>query len=600
MALEARIQQKIEQWLKPPYDPDTIAEIQNLLRAGNEKELQDRFYTELEFGTGGLRGVMGAGLNRMNRYVVGRATQGLANYILKTIGAARRHSVAIACDSRLRSAEFARVAACVLAGNGIRAYLFDALRPTPELSFAVRHFGAAAGIVITASHNPKEYNGYKAYWSDGAQVVPPHDTGIIAQVRAISDLREVRKMDYDEAVRSGMIEIIGSEVDEAYLKAILPLSIQPDLCRKVGKTMRIVYTPLHSAGISLVPEALSRWGFEHVHLCAAQREPDGNFPGAPSPNPEQPAALEAAIADARALGADLVLATDPDADRVGIAIRDADNYRLVTGNQIAALLVEYVLSSRAAAGTLPPDARVVKTIVTSELLTMIANYYGVRIDNTLTGFKWIGEKIRQYEEQGEGQYLVGGEESYGYLVGTHARDKDAVVCSCMIAEMAADSASRGETLAQRLDSVFRRFGVYQESQLSVGYPGAEGQRTIEHIMSQLRENPPREFAGIPVERVEDYAEDTVRNLATGAVIGKTNLPKSNVLIFRLAGGTQITGRPSGTEPKIKFYFSVCDRANLPIATAPELARRKLALAARHEAIRSDFQGILEKIRASLA
>jgi phosphoglucomutase len=364
--------------------------------------------------------------------------------------------------------------------------------------------------------------------------------------------------------------------------------------------MKIVYTPLHGAGISLVPEALSRWGFEHVHLCAAQREPDGNFPGAPSPNPEEPAALEAAIADARALGADLVLATDPDADRVGIAIRDADNYRLVTGNQIAALLVEYVLSSRAATGTLPRDARVVKTIVTSELLTMIANHYGVHIDNTLTGFKWIGEKIRQYAEQGEGQYLVGGEESYGYLVGTHARDKDAVVCSCMIAEMAADSASRGETLAQRLDSVFSRFGIYQESQLSVGYPGAAGQQTIEHIMSQLRARPPREFAGIPVERVEDYGEDTIRNLATGAVIGKTNLPKSNVLIFRLAGGTQITARPSGTEPKIKFYFSVCDRANLPITTAPELARRKLALATRHEAIREDFQGVLEKIRATLA
>jgi phosphoglucomutase len=600
MALEARIQGRIEQWLKPPYDPDTIAEIQSLLRAGNEKELQDRFYTELEFGTGGLRGVMGAGLNRMNQYVVGRATQGLANYILKTIGAARRHSVAIARDSRLRSAEFARVAACVLAGNGIRAYLFDALRPTPELSFAVRHLAACAGIVITASHNPKEYNGYKAYWGDGAQVVPPHDTGIIAQVRAISDVREVRKMDYDQAVQSGMIEIIGSEVDEAYLKAILPLSIQPALCRRIGKTMKIVYTPLHGAGISLVPEALSRWGFEHVHLCAAQREPDGNFPGAPSPNPEEPAALEAAIADARALGADLVLATDPDADRVGIAIRDADNYRLVTGNQIAALLVEYVLSSRAATGTLPGDARVVKTIVTSELLTMIANHYGVRIDNTLTGFKWIGERIRQYEEQGEGQYLVGGEESYGYLVGTHARDKDAVVCSCMIAEMAADSASRGETLAQRLDSVFSRFGIYQESQLSVAYPGAEGQRTIEHIMAQLRARPPREFAGIPVERVEDYGEDTIRNLATGAVIGKTNLPKSNVLIFRLAGGTQITARPSGTEPKIKFYFSVCDRANLPIPSPEELARRKLALATRHEAIREDFQGVLEKIRATLA
>lgn len=592
MALEKTILEKAKAWTQPPFDGETAREIQELLDNNAEKEIYDRFYTDLEFGTGGLRGIMGAGLNRMNIYTAGRATQGLANYIGKQ-NLPGTPSVVVAHDSRLNSETFAKDTACILAAAGIKTYLFDGLRPTPELSFAVRYLKTTAGVMLTASHNPKEYNGYKAYWSDGAQVVPPHDKGIIGEVLAINDMNAIQRMDFDEATEKGLVEIVGKEVDEAFLKEVLALSIQPEICREIGRDMKLVYTPLHGTGIVMVPEALKRWGFEKVVLCEAQKTPDGTFPNAPFPNPEDPEAMEAAIATARQEDAELVLATDPDADRVGIAVRDGEEYSLVTGNQIVALLVDYVLGSKAASGTMPPDPRVITTIVTSTLVQAIAESYEVPVDITLTGFKWIGEKIREYEESGKGQYLVGGEESYGYLVGTHARDKDAVVSACFIAEMLADSRSRGETLLQRLDGIFRKHGVYQDSQISMKFPGAEGKAQIGKIMDGFRGKLPESFAGLKTVRVVDVQKDEVLDVQDGKISGKTGLPQSNVLVFELEDGSRVMARPSGTEPKIKFYFGVCDRADLPIAPE-ELAERKTGLSKRHEALRQDLQ---DKVQA---
>ncbi|MFP4380111.1 MAG: phospho-sugar mutase [Candidatus Sumerlaeia bacterium] len=593
MTLEADVQKRVDAWMQEPYDEATRQEVRSLVDAGDEKELYDRFYTDLEFGTGGLRGVMGAGTNRMNKYTVGRATQGLANYIRKTLGYDAEVSVAIAHDSRLKSDEFSRDAAEVLAANGIKTYVFDALRPTPELSFAVRYLSATAGIVVTASHNPKEYNGYKVYWSDGAQIVPPHDTGIIDEVKTIADYSEVKQTPYQDALRQGLIEAIGVEVDEAYYKAILPLSIQPDVCKSEGEKLNIVFTPLHGTGVMLVPEALNRWGFQNVKVCEAQSQPDGNFPNAPSPNPEEPQALEAAIQTAKETGGDLVLATDPDADRVGVAVRDGDEFRLLSGNQLASMLVDYVLSMRKNRGSLPPDARVVTTIVTTELITDISKKYGVPVDITLTGFKWIGEKIHQYEEAGKGKYMVGGEESYGYLIGTHARDKDAVVSSCFIAEMLADSVSKGESLPDRLNRLFKEFGIYEESQISIKFPGAEGKGKMTGIMADLRKNPPEAFVGDKVIEVTDILEDEIRELPDGKVIGQTGLPKSNVLVFRMESGSRVMARPSGTEPKIKFYFSICDKKKLPIAKDDELDKRKSALSDFHAKVREELQKMVE-------
>lgn len=595
MTLDSAIRQRVEEWLKPPFDSATRDEIQRLLDADNEKDLYDRFYADLEFGTGGLRGIMGAGLNRMNVYVVGRASQGLANYILKNVGEDKARSVAIAYDSRNHSMEFAKESAAVFAGNGLKVFLFESLRPTPELSFAVRHLGATAGVVVTASHNPKEYNGYKVYWSDGGQIVPPHDKGIIGEVKAITDFGSIVRADYDKAVAEGRIVIIGKDVDEAFYEAILRLSVRPDVCVALSDRLKIIYTPLHGSGISLVPEALRRWGFQNVRICEAQRKPDGNFPTTPSPNPEEKAALAEAIATAQAFEGDLVLATDPDCDRVGIAVRADGKFELMSGNQVAAMLVDYVLSSRADQGVLPKNAAAVKTIVTTELIAAICRHWGVRLDNVLTGFKYIGEKIRLFEETGEGQFLVGGEESYGYLVGTHARDKDAVVCSCFIAEMAAESLSRGETLLNRLDALYMRYGIFQESLMSMTFAGAEGVDKIRQIMKTFREDPPKEFLGSAVVEIRDYQEGSIRDILRGEVTGKTGLPKSNVLIFVMGNGAQIVARPSGTEPKIKFYFSVSDTERLPIKTADELAERKAQVSLRHENLRKEFSERVQQI-----
>lgn len=588
MPLDPAIQERLEQWSDEPFDEETRKEVRALVEAGDEKELYDRFYTDLEFGTGGLRGIMGAGLNRMNRYTVARATQGLANYIKKHAGdGTASRAVAIAHDSRLRSEEFSRTAAAVLAGNGIRVYLFPELRPTPLLSFAVRYFGATAGIVVTASHNPKEYNGYKVYWDDGGQIVPPHDKGIIAEVRALEGLEAVEWGDFDAGVADGTIRLLDNEVDEAYYEAILPLSVQPDLCRRVGRDMRIVYTPLHGTGVTMVPEALERWGFQNVIVCPSQKQPDGTFPTTKSPNPEEAAALEEAIATAREHEADLVLATDPDADRVGIAVRRGENYELINGNQIATMLVEYVLSKRKEAGVLPDNAAVVKTIVTTEWIAAVAEEYGVRLDDTLTGFKYIGEKIRQFEESGEAKFQCGGEESYGYLVGTHARDKDAVVSACFIAEIAADSAAAGQSLLDRLEALSARYGLFRTSLESVKMAGSEGKRKIADLMAAFRKTPPEDLGGRPVVEMRDYLDDRIVDARTGEKTGTTDLPASNVLMFRADDGAQIVARPSGTEPKIKFYFSVCDRQDLPIGK-DDLPARRQALEARHDAVRQQF------------
>jgi len=597
--LAPEILEQIQKWLQPPFDEATRAEIQALVDAQNEKELYERFYQELEFGTGGLRGLMGAGLNRMNQYTVGRATQGLARYMLAHApGKPEDLAAVIACDSRLNSDVFARETARVLAANGIRVYLFDGVRPTPELSFAVRHLRATAGIVVTASHNPKEYNGYKVYWADGGQVVPPHDIGIIAEVQAIRDFSDSKSLPFAAAVAAGKIGVIGEAVDNAYLEAILPLSVKPHICQQWGGQLRILYTPLHGSGGALAPLALRRWGFSDVRLCASQSEPDGNFPTVVSPNPEERPALARAIADAEACGAHLVLATDPDADRVGIAVLHNGEYHLLTGNQIASLIVQYILGAHAERGSLLPNAAVVKTIVTTELLAAICESYGVRLDNVLTGFKYIGEKIRQFEATGEAVYLAGGEESYGYLVGTHARDKDAVGSCCIIAELAADSLAQRQTLVDRLDAIACRFGVFQESLQSLSLAGAEGQTQIARIMSVFREQTPKEFMGVAVTEVRDYLRDEVREAATGRVLGATGLPKSNVLVFRLAGGEQIVARPSGTEPKIKFYFGVSDRQGLPIRTKEELAQRRAALSAHSDALRASFIKRVEEIVAA--
>ncbi len=582
------IRERAEKWASEPFDETTREEVQALLDEGNDEEIYERFYKDLEFGTGGLRGLMGAGLNRMNRYTVARATQGLANYILKAVDDETPVSVAIAYDSRNNSKEFAKEAACVLAGNKIKVFLFDDLRPTPELSFAVRLFGATSGIVITASHNPKEYNGYKVYWNDGGQIVPPHDTGIIEEVKQVNDFEKIPRLDYGKALESKFIEIIGRKVDNAFCEAILPLSIHPEVCHEYGKRLKIVYTPLHGTGITLVPEALGRWGFQKVTICEEQRQPDGDFPTTESPNPEERSALSMAIDSAKTIKANLVLATDPDADRVGIAVRNHEEYVLLSGNQIASMLVEYVLEAHYRRGSLLPEAAVIKTIVTTELIRSITDEYNVHLDETLTGFKYIGEKIKEYQESGK-VYMAGGEESYGYLVGTHARDKDAVVSCCFIAEMAADSLAKGETLVDRINNIYKKYGIFHESLLTIKLEGASGQKKIQEKIRKLREEPPKSIGGSKVVEIRDYKSREIKDAVSGKVQGQTDLPESNVLLFKTEDKSQVVVRPSGTEPKIKYYFSVRDTSNLPIQSDAELEERKKALIEKHDMLRAEFE-----------
>ncbi len=551
--MDQAIQTKIDQWLSGNYDEATKAEIRDLQARGEQDALADAFYRDLEFGTGGLRGIMGAGSNRMNRYTLGMATQGLCNY-LKQNFPGQQISVAIAHDSRNNSDKFARVTADIFSANDIKVYLFEALRPTPELSFAIRYLGCQSGVVITASHNPKEYNGYKAYWNDGGQVTAPHDKNIIAEVNKITSIDEVKFEPKPEN-----IQLIGAEVDEAYMREVLGLSISQEAIKR-QHDLRIVYTPIHGTGITLVPEILKRYGFTNVHVVAEQAEPNGNFPTVVYPNPEEKDAMNLAMQQAEELDADLVLATDPDSDRVGIAVKNLKGeFVLLNGNQTGALLINYLLQAWQKAGKLTGKEFVVKTIVTTDLIKKIADSYNVTMYETLTGFKYIAEVIRELE--GKETYIAGGEESYGYLAGDFVRDKDAISSCALIAEMAAVAKDKGQSLFEMMVEMYTRYGFYKEELVSITKKGMRGAEEIQQMMADMRSNPPQTIAGSKVVEVRDYKSGTRKNLLTGEE-SKLDLESSNVLQYITEDGSKISARPSGTEPKIKFYVSV----NEPLAS----------------------------------
>ena len=543
-----------EQWLANPYfDEATKEELKGI--SEDENEIKERFYMDLEFGTAGLRGIIGAGTNRMNIYVVRRATQGLANYIAKVDKKAQ--GVAIAYDSRHMSPEFAEEAALCLAANGIKAYIFESLRPTPELSFAVRHLGCVAGINVTASHNPPEYNGYKVYWEDGAQITPPHDSGIMGEVKSISDWNTVKTMDKAEAEKAGLFQVIGKEVDDAYMSELKKQVIHMDAIEKEGKNLKIVYTPLHGTGNIPARRILKELGFENVYVVKEQELPDGDFPTVSYPNPEAAEAFELGLKLAKEVDADLVLATDPDADRLGVRVKDKNGeYHDLTGNMSGCLLANYELSQRKAVnGSLPEDGALIKTIVTTNLADAIAKGYGVKLIEVLTGFKFIGQQILGFEKSGKGSYLFGFEESYGCLIGTYARDKDAIVATMALCEAAAYYKTQGKTLWDAMIEMYEQFGYYKDAIQSVTMKGIEGLQKIQEIMNSLRQNPPAEFAGHKVVAVRDYKADTIKDLATGEVKA-TGLPNSNVLYYELTYDAWVCVRPSGTEPKVKFYYGV--------------------------------------------
>ncbi|HVP10319.1 MAG TPA: phospho-sugar mutase [Phycisphaerae bacterium] len=558
--MDKAIDVAIKAWLDDPaIVEEDKKEVRDLVAKGQEKELTDRFYQNLDFGTGGLRGIIGAGLNRMNVYTVGAAAQGLATYIGKQGEAARRAGVAIACDSRRMSDAFSRRTACVMAGNGITAYLFDALRPTPELSFAIRHLHCTAGVVITASHNPPGYNGLKAYWADGGQVVPPQDREIIEEVRRVGDFGNIRLMDFEQARAKGLIKIVGPEVDNAFLDLVQASCLNPEACQAQGRNLKIVYTPLHGTGHRLVPEALKRRGFQHVLVVPQQAKPDGEFPTVKSPNPEEASALTMALDLARREGADLVIGTDPDADRMGIAVRRPDGqFELVNGNRIAALMLHYICEQLTRAGKLPRNAVMITTIVSGDLMKEIARSYGAEVVEVLTGFKWIAAKLHQHDlagtpERPNKEFIFGAEESYGYLPCRFVRDKDAVTSAAFIAEAAASAAEQGKGLYHVLEDLFGRFGYFQEGAKSFSMPGQEGAEQIKALMRRLRNQPPKAIAGLGVTSIGDVTTGEIRDASNGKVVGHYDLPKSDVLLFTLKDGTKVVARPSGTEPKIKFY-----------------------------------------------
>ena len=541
-------------WLEDDYfDADTKDELKAL--EGNDKEIEDRFYKELEFGTGGLRGVIGAGTNRMNVYTVRKATQGLANYIIKMGGADK--GVAIAYDSRFMSPEFADVAALCLAANGIKAYVFDELRPTPELSFALRTLGCISGIVVTASHNPPEYNGYKVYWEDGAQVTAPKDKEIITEVKNVTDYHTVKTMDKDEAVAKGLYNVIGSEIDDKYMVELKKQIIHPEIITRMAEDIRIVYTPFNGTGNKPVRRILKELGFKNVYVVPEQENPDPKFTTLEYPNPEDPKAFELALKLAREVNADIVLATDPDADRLGIYALDTktNEYVPFTGNMSGMLIADYILRERTATGTMPENPALVKTIVTTNMADRIVEKYNVKLIEVLTGFKFIGEQIKLFEQTGSNNYVFGLEESYGCLAGTHARDKDAVVAVMCLCEVAAWCKANGKTVWDRMLEMYEEYGYYLETQYAVTLKGIDGSRQIQAIMDKLRANPPKEFGSFKVTKVRDYDKDVITDMATGET-SSTGLPKSNVLYFDLTEDSWCCARPSGTEPKIKFYMGV--------------------------------------------
>ncbi|MBQ9504773.1 MAG: phospho-sugar mutase [Lachnospiraceae bacterium] len=543
-----------EYWLSDPYfDAETKKELEGI--RGNEKEIEDRFYKDLEFGTGGLRGIIGAGSNRMNVYTVRRASQGLANFILKEGTQAK--GVAIAYDCRFMSPEFADVAALCLAANGIKAYVFDSLRPTPELSFALRTLGCTAGIVVTASHNPPEYNGYKVYWEDGAQVAAPRDKAIIDEVNAVGDYSNAKTMDLEEAKAKGLYEVIGKEIDDKYIAELKKLIIHPEIIEEMANDIKIVYTPFHGTGNVPVQRILKELGFKHVYVVPEQEEPDPKFTTLDYPNPEDPKAFEYALRLAKEKGADIVMATDPDADRLGVYSIDSKTgeYQCFTGNMSGMLIAEYRIRELAAMGKLPKNGAFVKTIVTTNLADPVAEDYGLKLIEVLTGFKYIGEQIKLFEQNKTNEYVFGFEESYGCLVGTHARDKDAVVAVMCLAETAAYAKKHGKTLWDEMIRIYDKYGYYKEGIHTVTLKGVDGAEQIKNIMEKIRNNPPKEFGDLKVKEFRDYDADTTLNIATGEK-GKTGLPKSNVLYFDLENNSWCCVRPSGTEPKIKFYMGV--------------------------------------------
>lgn len=545
---------RYEEWLENPYfDQEAKEELKSI--AQDEKEIQDRFYRDLEFGTGGLRGVIGAGTNRMNIYTVRKATQGLANYIRREN--TQEKGVAIAYDSRNMSPEFAQEAALCLAANGIKAYIFPSLRPTPMLSFALRELGCTAGIVVTASHNPPEYNGYKVYWEDGAQITSPRDQQIIQEVNQVTDYSTVKTMSLEEAREAGLYQVIGPEMDDKYIEALKSLVLHPEILREEAKDLKIVYTPLHGTGNLPVRRILKELGFTQVYVVKEQELPDGDFPTVSYPNPEDKNAFELALKLAREKDADLVLATDPDADRLGIYAKDTrtGEYKSFTGNMSGTLILEYILSQRKALGTLPKNGAVVTTIVSGKMAKEITKDYGLTLMETLTGFKYIGEQIKFFEQNQKHTYVFGYEESYGCLVGTHARDKDAVVAVMALCEAAAYYRHQGLTLCQQMEKLFETYGYYKEGLCTITLKGQEGAAKIQDMMEQIRSEVPETIGEFGVERFRDYREDKILDCKTGEE-GPSGLPKSNVLYFDLEDDAWCCIRPSGTEPKIKFYMGV--------------------------------------------
>lgn len=543
-----------ETWCTDSYfDEETKKELKDL--AGNEEEIKDRFYRQLEFGTGGLRSVIGAGTNRMNIYTVRQATQGLANYILSENG--QDKGVAIAYDSRRMSPEFAKEAALCLNANGIKAYLFDSLRPTPELSFAVRRLGCIAGIVVTASHNPREYNGYKVYWEDGAQITPPHDKNILAEVAKVTDFGMIHTMAEEDALQKGLLNMIDSSVDDAYMAELKKQSIHPEMIEKVSKDIKIVYTPLHGTGNVPVRRVLKELGFENVYVVKEQEKPDGAFPTVAYPNPEDAKAWELALKLAKEVDADIVLATDPDADRLGVYAKDVKTgeYVSFTGNMSGSLIAEYILREKTAKNEMPQNPAIIETIVTTDMLKAVAEEYNAALIEVLTGFKYIGEQIKLFEQNNSHNYVFGMEESYGCLAGTYARDKDACVAVMMLCEVAAYYKLQGKTLCDAMEEMYQKYGYYQEGLATLTKKGMDGAQQIQNLMAEQRKNPPKELGGYQVLYVRDYQEDKVTDMRTGEE-SPTGLPASNVLYYELENNAWCCVRPSGTEPKIKYYFGV--------------------------------------------
>lgn len=548
------VSETYEFWLEDDYfDESTKQELRDI--ASDEKEIEDRFYKELDFGTGGLRGVIGAGTNRMNLYTVRKATQGLANYILQQGGAEK--GVAIAYDSRYLSPEFADEAALCMAANGIKAYVFESLRPTPELSFAIRQLGCISGIVVTASHNPPEYNGYKVYWQDGAQVTAPMDRDIIQEVKNITDYHTVKTMDKDEAMKASLYVVLGDDIDTPYMEELKKQIIHPEAIAEVADSLKIVYTPFNGTGNMPVKRILSELGFKHVYVVPEQEMPDPKFTTLAYPNPEDPAAFTLALKLAKEKDADIVLATDPDADRLGVYAKDSatGEYKEFTGNMSGMVIAEYILRERTKMGTMPENPALVKTIVTTNLADEIVADYNTKIIEVLTGFKYIGEQIKLFEETGCNNYVFGLEESYGCLAGTHARDKDAIVAVMCLCEAAAFYKTQDKTLWDAMIDLYKKYGYFKEDLYTITLKGIDGSKQIAEIMDKLRSNPPKEFGDLEVVAVRDYELDQVTTLATGAITS-TNLPKSNVLYFDLTNNSWCCARPSGTEPKIKFYMGV--------------------------------------------